>query len=557
MLKDKANNQHSTLREKLDSYQDYVKISKSIVVSENLEGTQNRYFDEHNVLDTMYKAYSGYVPMFSKAAWVNIIDERLSNAPVENVHKAKKAEGCHNNIKEYIKSEESRMTEMGRIALNDDYRRLIFKTDKIMEKKALQKENVDPTPEKESSRNKRKMTDSDDDDIIKTAKRTRGRKKKAKKRKLDFEEDDEKDSKIVQTPKRLKQEIAGIDNDHDEAGTKEEGYSKTDRRKSPSQRPRYSYLHMREITKANSKLTTLLEDGIQINTLDSGYIDTPGYYKSNEVVSAIADAKGVESVIDFESISSLDDTKWLSQGAVDFLSLLFIKNVYSDIPRKLHLINTYKASFLFKLGDDKSAQIELSKDDINCIIDLDTIVIAPILYRSRSHFCLSIADNKNKKFYYVDPQNDEEASSSRIEALNFMNMYVDIRARHNVLDSWQSEPLYHPKQMDTYSCGPMILNILERYISSLDQNDYDKYEYNREEWYDPKNKEDMMAIRYEYIELVKQNDQKNLCKLCYKEVSKSEGIPCVSCKRMMHSGCKANLTKNDGRCPPCTRFLAN
>lgn len=92
---------------------------------------------------------------------------------------------------------------------------------------------------------------------------------------------------------------------------------------------------------------------------------------------------------------------------------------------------------------------------------------------NQHHFCLALADVKNKKFKFLNP-----FGSSLLETNNYLskflifasNYYNKNNKNHINTSNWTVEVMQHDKQDDTFNCGVYIIYFFQNVIMSIPLN---------------------------------------------------------------------------------------
>ena len=73
---------------------------------------------------------------------------------------------------------------------------------------------------------------------------------------------------------------------------------------------------------------------------------------------------------------------------------------------------------------------------------------------------LCIANMTTKEFYYPDPDIAIEIAATKI-ATSFKIWKLFIKSKVTTNGKWKSGTIEHSKQADTYSCGVIVIKILD------------------------------------------------------------------------------------------------
>ncbi|KAG5871560.1 hypothetical protein JTB14_012827 [Gonioctena quinquepunctata] len=175
------------------------------------------------------------------------------------------------------------------------------------------------------------------------------------------------------------------------------------------------------------------------------------------------------------------------------------------------------------------------------ILSEDSILIMP-LHINRNHWCIIIIEIKNKKFLFIDPRGSEspkQADRLKNICLVFLERYNSIANTVSIeTNSWEVEIKPHFKQTDTFSCGVLIVYMVEEYIrqrSLLEPVDVIRF-----------------RTSIKTLLLKASNNMKDICMICGYKVGVENS--CRYCERSFHNDC---TILRESICDLCKDFKKN
>lgn len=505
----------------------------------------NPLYDKNDVLARVLDHFSPYSPLWSRAAYKNVSDKRLSNAYVETLNrKVKRTVHWNQKLPIYVGTHIARMKNAfngaNRTFLDENYRNAVHKP-RISRQKVL----MPSTPKKSVSNQSNKST-----------------------------------------PKTPVQRKSPSPNRALLANTQEEGYNK--RLKPISPIPTKSKFNFDSLSKFRQNLEKVAEvpdendeeprlrdfelcDLPKITCIRKLKIENSGfnleskYFNGFEIVSIHASGLKVEHVLDQTSYLSLKNENRFFDSLVNFLiSVLITMN--EDLTN-VYFLNTYKANTLFQLTTVKAKCQDLNQEDLLHLNDKSSIIFVPILFEHKNknfnHFVLTVLDNRHRNFIFMDPMSDKKmlvkANEKATQLLQTYQTTVSQKS-HQLLF------LTHKVQKDSSSCGPIVVSFVDTLLDAIDPESLELMANNAfAEKTSPNygSKSVIKKLRQHFDDLIQSLEVREYCTECNKKVEETSYILCYSCERAIHNKCfedqatKCLRVESKTTCHKCLRFHLN
>lgn len=253
--------------------------------------------------------------------------------------------------------------------------------------------------------------------------------------------------------------------------------------------------------------------------LPSGLVNDPTYYKniSNTIGYTVAYFENIECPfhqdILIEDFDTLSKTKWLSNVVMDVTLAVL------DSQSKFQLIAFNCSNIIFY--NDHYTDCFLTSVTIN-----KPMIAMPVLV-NKNHWCLVLADIKNKQFQFMDPH-----GSTKQKTLKYLNKFLYFIQEYNKLHAvakipftdWNIKIDTHLLQNDSFNCGVYCLYFFKQIINSKALTD----EKCMEE----------ITKELQFLLLHDASPMHLRCLFCARITDNTEDtMTCVACKRSMHIKC--------------------
>lgn len=284
----------------------------------------------------------------------------------------------------------------------------------------------------------------------------------------------------------------------------------------------------------NGQSIALQREGRYLSDPEDNYL-----IKNDLLILANVDEQIVDSIVNF-TISALVET--------------------CTFKSSFHFFNTKKVSTIFSFN--------IQHYDAELIEDFDKralrsskirVFVLPILYMN--HFRLFIVDIKKKEYYYFNSTAPHYNTSNQMEAKSLLHLFIEKIALYTTYNiskrSWVLQNPLYVGQSDATSCGPLVIEYFNRWITTINKTGLDNIDFSlffgknptEKKWHNPHDVQDMTKLRINILKLIRSygliGDQSRFCPICTNVVSQTFELfnKCYTCKKLVHSECFAEEKK--------------